>query len=215
MHTINVAIEEYIGPFPASTTGRTWNGWECPHFTFDVACDVALAIIESGSIAGYSPERDAFFTLDHSNGTDVDSWSAANASEGTLEDPDVMANSQMEVAPGVYLDFWTRESNATYPIGAMSWVWDDCTPVLARAFANALADELEPADWDAMLAKNATPAYAGSVCASHEYCDANEPMSRAFFLIFGREADPSRETDSAAWNAAWALAKTDYLTARS
>jgi hypothetical protein len=212
MQAINVAIDDYIGPFPATTDGTTWNGWECPHFTFDVACDVAYAVIARGSIAGYDAERDAFFTLDHSTGVDVDTWQAANdaGSDGAFEDPDPAAEVQLEISPGVYLDFWPAH-NGTYAIGAWSWVWDDITDSLARTFANDVRDTLTDEQWDEMRRRNATPGYA-KACASHDFVDANECMDAAFFNLFGRHADASSASDIAAWNAAWDIARWRDLT---
>src|SRR5690606_17361492 len=44
-------------------------------------------------------------------------------------------------------------------------------------------------------------------CASHDYCDANETMLRAFTKVMGREMafadDPDNEADTDLVNAAW------------
>lgn len=105
---------------------------------------------------------------------------------------------------------------------------------IAKAFADILGDWLTANQWAEMLAKNASPAYGGPVCASHDYCDSNMAMAEAFESVMGREPASSFEThydatagehvadnpaeeaqctaDSALWNAAWTIAKPRYLT---
>jgi hypothetical protein len=101
---------------------------------------------------------------------------------------------------------------------------------LASAFATRLRNVISPADWKEMQRLNATPEYGGGVCASHDFCDANDVMAAAFESIFGREpggswdvnpdgsaVDPEKErqalADSALWNAAWAIAAERHLVA--
>ncbi len=45
------------------------------------------------------------------------------------------------------------------------------------------------------------------LCASHDLCDANMPMARAFELVMGYELDPASESDVAILNLAWEAAK--------
>lgn len=85
---------------------------------------------------------------------------------------------------------------------------------LASRFAFNLQTELTPAQWDEMLRRNTLSDYAGPVCASHDFCDANMTMAEAFRAIMGREIDHQSDDDSATWSAAWDIAKRDYLTAK-
>lgn len=95
---------------------------------------------------------------------------------------------------------------------------------LATEFVARLRDTLTVAKWDLMRLRNATPTYAGDVCASQDFCDANEVMLAAFEDVFEREmvwpcdvdegaAPEDQERDFALWNAAWAFAKSVHLTA--
>lgn len=104
---------------------------------------------------------------------------------------------------------------------------------LADAFADVLRRWLSPAEFAEMQRRNATPEYGGPVCASHDFCDANEAMAEAFKALTGREPvgswethpdpvtgeqvadDPAEEAqataDSALWNAAWEIAGARHL----
>lgn len=55
---------------------------------------------------------------------------------------------------------------------------------------------------------------APHICASHDFCDANEVMSEAFAEIVGHtpELIPGQDTeDSALWNTAWGIAKCNHF----
>lgn len=83
---------------------------------------------------------------------------------------------------------------------------------LAGAFVGLLSASLTPRQLFQVQITNAT---AGEgVCASHDVCDANVYMAEAFELIARRplpDFDHS-DADVAAWNAAWDIARTRYLT---
>jgi hypothetical protein len=55
-----VEIIDCVGPFEASTRGENWNGYVTPTFSFDVACDIALAFIARGDVAFYDEALDRF-----------------------------------------------------------------------------------------------------------------------------------------------------------
>lgn len=90
---------------------------------------------------------------------------------------------------------------------------------LAGAFAVQLWQDIGAANMALVKATNATPEFAGdTICASHNYCDANESMAAAFAEIMGRDILPDDDSgmtdaDIDLWNAAWSLAKREYLTA--
>lgn len=90
---------------------------------------------------------------------------------------------------------------------------------LAGAFAIELWQEIGAANLAIVKERNATPAYGGTICASHDYCDANMVMDSAFRETIGRDAwpegqDAMADADCALWNEAWSIAKRDYLTAQ-
>jgi hypothetical protein len=84
---------------------------------------------------------------------------------------------------------------------------------IAASFVDGLKEFMTVEQWEEMRAKNATPRYAGNVCASHDYCDANTVMAPAFLDVMRREIDLQSEADLALWGEAWAIAKRDHLTA--
>jgi hypothetical protein len=88
---------------------------------------------------------------------------------------------------------------------------------IAKAFADALRDDLTPEQWEAMRARNASPEYGPDVCASHDFCDANMVMQEAWQGVIGREFlpddAPPAEADCALWGLAWGIARAEYLTA--
>ena len=99
---------------------------------------------------------------------------------------------------------------------------DDTIANLADTFAGILRDWFAPDEFAAMRDANARYAREGrmTLCASHDYCDANEAMSAAFIRVIGRDAllptdgrNAERAEDMRAWNAAWDIAKARYLTA--
>jgi hypothetical protein len=55
--------------------------------------------------------------------------------------------------------------------------------------------------------RNAADGYSAMTCASHDFCDANEPMISAFEEIIGCEPDAGSDKDAAVMNAAWGRAK--------
>lgn len=90
---------------------------------------------------------------------------------------------------------------------------------LAGAFAVQLWQDIGAANMAMVKATNATPEFAGdTICASHNYCDANESMADAFREIMGRDILPDDDSgmtdaDCDLWNRAWSIAKREYLTA--
>lgn len=51
--------------------------------------------------------------------------------------------------------------------------------------------------------------YGEHTCASHDFCDANMPMSEAFSDIMGREVVTNHQDDMDLWNAAWDITKRE------
>lgn len=89
---------------------------------------------------------------------------------------------------------------------------------LAISFAKVLRESLGEDCVADVVAKNAQPGRCDD-CATHDYCDANEAMARAFEVTFGRppltsadvedagESESVLEADTNLWNSAWDLAK--------
>ena len=102
------------------------------------------------------------------------------------------------------------------------------TEFIDRALARRLGDrfaEIVREDFTAeqvaeIRRRNATPQYAGDVCATHDFCDANEIMAEAFAEVVGRplalgDDEPNQQADFALWGAAWGYAKDTHLTERT
>ena len=89
---------------------------------------------------------------------------------------------------------------------------NDRTQALAESFAAALADTLGPVLFQSMRTRNVQNIGDG-ICASHDFCDANQVMLDAFAYAMQREADTSSDADMALMDAAWTMARSRYLTA--
>lgn len=78
---------------------------------------------------------------------------------------------------------------------------------LAATFSSVITDWLSAADIDAINTINARPGYVKSnLCASHEFCDANEAMLQACTAL-DYAPDIANDDDTALLNAAWNIAK--------
>lgn len=89
---------------------------------------------------------------------------------------------------------------------------------LAGAFLVQLWQDIGADELARMRDLNATPDYAMPVCASHDFCDANESMASAFSEIMGRpilpdDSEGMTDADCDLWNQAWTIARAQYLTA--
>ena len=83
---------------------------------------------------------------------------------------------------------------------------------LALAFRWGLERELSCDQFAEMRRRNVGNV-GDSICASHDFCDANLVMYDAFEAVVGREADlHEKQVDLDLWNAAWNFAKDKYLT---
>jgi hypothetical protein len=78
--------------------------------------------------------------------------------------------------------------------------------LLGREFAGVLRSWLTPTQMAQVLRSNAQPENK-AVCASHDYCDANQAMLDAFTRVFKVEMDLSDEDCTTLWGTAWDLAK--------
>jgi hypothetical protein len=83
---------------------------------------------------------------------------------------------------------------------------------LAFEFAKELKNELGLLGLETVNARNSKEA-SGSICHTHDFCDANEVMLHAFKVTYEREAVLS-SGDSRLIDAAWTLAKANkfYIT---
>lgn len=90
----------------------------------------------------------------------------------------------------------------------------DCEAhAIAHAFSAELRDSVYAPDMAEIRKRNATPEYAGPICASHDFCDANMAMLAAFERIARRDFNADSDSDVSLWNRAWSMAKALYLTA--
>lgn len=97
--------------------------------------------------------------------------------------------------------------------------WNDIlAAVIAWAFYLNLRNSFSPAAFEAM--QQANVGITEGVCASHDFCDANMPMSDAFEAVMGRpplvapDGTQAHEDDCKLWSAAWNIATPLYLTAK-
>jgi hypothetical protein len=77
--------------------------------------------------------------------------------------------------------------------------------LLVDEFSQRVRDYLSPEQMQQVLTRNLSG--SPSVCATHDFCDANELMAQAFVLVMGREPEPSSSLDAELWNCAWSIAK--------
>jgi hypothetical protein len=94
---------------------------------------------------------------------------------------------------------------------------DNKPHALAQEFVTRLKNCLTEDEILAIRRRNAKNEY-NNCCASHDFIDANEVMADAFKHVIGHEMDAEREfhteaSDTALWNAAWDIAKREFLTA--
>lgn len=96
---------------------------------------------------------------------------------------------------------------------------DESAPLpdrLAAAFVLQLWQDIGAADMAQVRARNTSPAYAWPICASHDFCDANETMAAAFLQVMGRDSLPDdgegmTQEDCDLWNQAWQIARHGAL----
>ena len=98
------------------------------------------------------------------------------------------------------------------------------TAILAAVVALAFIEECKATftteTLEEIRRRNAEPAYAGQVCATHDFVDANCLMEAAFVRLGLKVAhDYDDATEEAAhdascdlWGAAWSIAKATFLT---
>ena len=77
--------------------------------------------------------------------------------------------------------------------------------LLADEFSQRVRDHLSPEQMQQVLTRNLSG--NPSVCATHDFVDANELMAQAFVQVMGREPEASSSLDAELWNCAWSIAK--------
>jgi hypothetical protein len=88
----------------------------------------------------------------------------------------------------------------------------DCVQQLADEFARLIRDCIPFGQLRTMLHRNEFN--PPGVCASHDFCNANEAMGVAFRLVLGRAPDPTSEADTLLWSEAWACARRHHFPRR-
>lgn len=89
-------LEPIHGKYPGFTDGQTWNGWECPVFTFDEA----VKILNASKCNGYT-------------------WHYDSESEAFIIDFD----DEQEYCPADLIEV-NGNIEIVYPIGTASWIWE-------------------------------------------------------------------------------------------
>ncbi|ARL04373.1 hypothetical protein BOC44_21660 (plasmid) [Burkholderia pseudomallei] len=119
-----VSVSFDVGPsYQAYSRGETWNGWECPYFTFDEAMKVTQH--RDMKCLRYDPESDQFVMNDPFYKDDP-----------TYE-PEVFKRQDITV-DGVQV--------GVYPIGAFSWCWNGDEPETPESEATT-ATTAQWSDW--------------------------------------------------------------------
>lgn len=82
---------------------------------------------------------------------------------------------------------------------------------LALVFARQLAAVLSAEDFAEVCKRNRVA--ESGVCHSHDFCDANMVMARAFLVVTGMAVDTQRDEDCVLWSQAWRIAMAKGLDA--
>lgn len=80
------------------------------------------------------------------------------------------------------------------------------TERLAKEFSAVITEWLDPKDLKRVNELNASTEYQ-DFCATHNYCDANMAMDKAWNKILRRPFSVSSDSDTYMLNTAWAMAK--------
>ena len=84
---------------------------------------------------------------------------------------------------------------------------------IARAFSAALKICLTADEMTEVRRLNQLPEYpCPAICASHDFCDANEVMDETFTAIMGHEIDTRSHEQRMVWNNAWTIARQSGFT---
>ncbi len=78
---------------------------------------------------------------------------------------------------------------------------------IANVFSSVLHDWLTVKQMLTVIKRNKNYKYDPSVCASHDFCDANMAMDEAFTKIMKREFNLQSSEDCSTFNHCWELAK--------
>lgn len=83
---------------------------------------------------------------------------------------------------------------------------------LAQTFSALLESEIGATNMRTVGLRNAAQPPESGICASHDFCDANEVMLEAFELVFGREygGEINHEADMKLTCFAWDMAKATW-----
>ena len=89
------------------------------------------------------------------------------------------------------------------------FITESPSEILARAFSEQLIKDIGYAKVKEVNARNAVETNP-DVCASHDFCDANMTMLRAFERVTGKaehELNFESQAEMDLWNSAWSIAK--------
>ena len=81
---------------------------------------------------------------------------------------------------------------------------------LAGQFVDVIHEWTTPEEFEQIKQRNRTN--DASVCATHDFMDANEAMDEAFRRALGRSYDMESDADTALWNEAWEIAVKGWLS---
>lgn len=175
-------------PVMGYTDDQRWNGWAKPHFESEEANQV-LRLYGNSLTWRYDGGRDEY--VYHLESTDLDADTTDHVSPGH----------------GILVD---GQPKHVYAIGD-GWAWEELTARdIAVAFSELITDTLTTSELSMVIARNAEESIP-EVCHSHDFCDANVVMEKAF-KRHRLEMDPTNEPLATLWSQAWNLAKKADFT---
>ena len=80
---------------------------------------------------------------------------------------------------------------------------------ISRTFKRIVRNELA-SDLPEIIRRNKREDY-GNACATHDFCDANELMAKAFYEAQGYSLEMTNDYHLWLWNKAWLMAKDDQF----
>jgi hypothetical protein len=79
---------------------------------------------------------------------------------------------------------------------------------IAAQLSTILNGWLTPAELEEVRRRNIEPQQEPGICATHDFCNADEAMAQAFWRVMRRDVDAASQTDVALWGAAWWIARS-------
>lgn len=80
--------------------------------------------------------------------------------------------------------------------------------ILSDTFSKIIRQWLTPEELQTVIERNESPSYKlEGLCATHDFCDANQAMIDAHWVCFARDINSESDDDNERVNEAWNLSK--------